>query len=237
MSQKTVSMDKVQQITRLFKEGVPIKEIVRRLSISRNSVKKYVKRLHDNPDAKDVVLSPEIAYGSPQAEVTRRRYEDLLQYFSKASCDLGRTGVTRENLWGEYILLHANEYSYSQCCHHLKRYDHNSDLAMHLEYKPGDLTNVRSYRQADEYRLQGYRRDDTLCMLRGHPALQRTHLCDLHACQKDDRPCHRPERHDPILRWCHGFFVAQNYKSCHGICLLSEPGCTMTKEDASGFVG
>jgi DNA-binding CsgD family transcriptional regulator len=38
MSQKTVSMDKVQQITRLFKEGVPIKEIVRRLSISHNSV-------------------------------------------------------------------------------------------------------------------------------------------------------------------------------------------------------
>ncbi len=71
MSQKTVSMDKVQQITRLFKEGVPFKDIVRRLSISRNSVKKYVKRLPDNPDAKDVVLSPEIAYGSPKAEVTR----------------------------------------------------------------------------------------------------------------------------------------------------------------------
>jgi transposase len=140
MSQKTVSMDKVQQITRLFKEGVPIKEIVRRLSISRNSVKKYVKRLHDNPDAKDVVLSPEIAYGSLQAEDARRRYEDLLQYFFKASCDLGRPGVTREVLWGEYMLLHANGYSYSQFCHHLKRYERNSDLAMHLEYKPGDLT-------------------------------------------------------------------------------------------------
>jgi transposase-like protein len=108
MSQKNVSMDKVLQITRLFKEGVTIKEIVRRLSISCNSIKKYVKRLYDNPDAKDVVLSPEIAYGSPQAEDTRRRYQGLLQYFSKASCDLGRTGVTQEVLWGEYMLLHAN---------------------------------------------------------------------------------------------------------------------------------
>jgi transposase len=140
MSQKNINMDKVQQITRLFKEGVPIKEIVRRLSISRNNVKKYVQRLPDNPDAKDVVLSPEIAYGSPKAEDTRRRYEDLLQYFSKASCYLGRTGVTREVLWAEYVLLHAKGYSYSQFCHHLKRYERNSDLAMHLEYKPGDLT-------------------------------------------------------------------------------------------------
>ncbi len=101
-------MDKVLQITRLFKEGVPIKEIVRRLRFSCNSIKKNVKRLHDNPDAKEEVLSPEIAYGSPQAEDTRRRYEDLLQFFSKASCDLGRNGVTREVLWGEYMLLHAN---------------------------------------------------------------------------------------------------------------------------------
>ena len=73
-------MDKVQQFTRLLKKGVPIKEIVRRLSISRNSVKKYVKRLHDNPDAKEEVLSPEICYGSYQAEYARRRHEDLLQY-------------------------------------------------------------------------------------------------------------------------------------------------------------
>ena len=140
MSQKPVSMDKVQQILRLHREGVPIKEISRRLDISRNSVKKYIKRLRDGPDGEEVLLLPQAAYGSEQAEQARRRYEDLLQYFSEASCELGRTGVTREVLWGEYMLKHPKGYSYSQFCHHLKRYQRNSDLAMHLEYKPGDLT-------------------------------------------------------------------------------------------------
>ena len=78
-------------------------------------------------------------------------------------------------------------------------------------------------------------------MLRGHPALQRTHLCDLHAFQKDDRPCHRPEQYDPILRWRHGFFVAQNYKSCHGMLMLArkfdakrlEAACNRLKDASS----
>jgi transposase len=132
-------MDKVQQIQRLHREDVPIKEIARRLGISRNSVKKYIRRLKDGPDAEEILLLSEAAYGSEQTEQSRRRYEDLLRFFAEASCELGRTGVTREVLWGEYMQKHTHGYSYSQFCHHLKRYERNSDLAMHLEYKPGDL--------------------------------------------------------------------------------------------------
>jgi len=140
MSQKPITMDKVQQIQRLHREGVPIKEIARRVGISRNSVKKYIRRLKDGPDAEELLLLSEAAYGSEQTEQTRRRYEGLLRFFAQASCELGRTGVTREVLWGEYMQTHTDGYSYSQFCHHLKRYERNSDLAMHLEYKPGDLT-------------------------------------------------------------------------------------------------
>ena len=140
MSQKPVSMDKVQQIQRLHREDVPIKEIARRLGISRNSVKKYIRRLKDGPDTEELLLFSKAAYGSEQTEQSMRRYEDLLRFFAEASCELGRTGVTREVLWGEYMLKHPEGYSYSQFCHHLKRYQRNSDLAMHLEYKPGDLT-------------------------------------------------------------------------------------------------
>ena len=139
MSQKPVSMDKVQQIQRLHREGVPIKEIARRLGISRNSVKKYIRRLKDGPDSEELLLLSKAAYGSEQTDQSMRRYEDLLRFFAEASSELGRTGVTREVLWGEYMLKHPEGYSYSQFCHHLKRYQRNSDLAMHLEYKPGDL--------------------------------------------------------------------------------------------------
>jgi transposase-like protein len=96
-------MEKVQQIQSLHREGVPIKEIARRLGISRTSVKKYIRRLKDGPDDEELLLLSEAAYGSEQTEQSRRRYEGLLRFFAQASCELGRTGVTREILWGEYM--------------------------------------------------------------------------------------------------------------------------------------
>jgi transposase len=132
-------MDKVQHIQRLHSEGVPIKEMARRVGISRNSVKKYINRLRDIPDAERSSISPGMAYGSDRAEQAHKRQEDLLRYFAAATGDLSRTGVTRETLWAEYLLKHDGGYSYSQFCHHLKLYERNNDLAMHLEYKPGDL--------------------------------------------------------------------------------------------------
>jgi transcriptional regulator with XRE-family HTH domain len=55
-------MDKVQQNQRPHREGVHIKEIARRLGTSRNSVKKYIRRLNDGPDAEEILLLSEAAY-------------------------------------------------------------------------------------------------------------------------------------------------------------------------------
>ena len=98
MSQKPVPMDKVQQIQRLHREGVPIKEIARRLGISRNSVKKYIRRLKDGPDTEELLPLSKAAYGSEQTDQSMRRYEDLLRFFAEASSEPGRTGLTREVL-------------------------------------------------------------------------------------------------------------------------------------------
>jgi hypothetical protein len=113
-------MDKVKQIQRLNLEDVTIKKIPRCLGISRNSVKKYIRHLKDGPDSEELLHLSEAAYGSEQTEQSRRRYEDLLRFFAKASCELGRTGVTLEVPWGEYMQKDDHGYSYSQFCHRIK---------------------------------------------------------------------------------------------------------------------
>ena len=42
MSQKPIAMEQLKQILQLKNDGVAIREIVRRMGISRNSVRKYL---------------------------------------------------------------------------------------------------------------------------------------------------------------------------------------------------
>ena len=48
MSQKPIAMDHLKQILQLKRDGVAIKEIVRRTGFSSNSVRKYLSKLSDS---------------------------------------------------------------------------------------------------------------------------------------------------------------------------------------------
>lgn len=48
MAQKQIAMEQLKQILQLKNEGVGIREISRRIGISRNSVRKYLERLDKN---------------------------------------------------------------------------------------------------------------------------------------------------------------------------------------------
>lgn len=48
MAQKPVAMEQLKQVRQLQEDGIPIREIARRVGISRNSVRKYLYRLREN---------------------------------------------------------------------------------------------------------------------------------------------------------------------------------------------
>lgn len=50
MSQKPISMDQLKQILQLQTDDVPIREIARRIGISRNSVRKYLLKINPDPE-------------------------------------------------------------------------------------------------------------------------------------------------------------------------------------------
>ena len=47
MAQKAIFMDLIKQVQQLKKEGLAIKEIVRRVGLSRKTVKKYLRRIEN----------------------------------------------------------------------------------------------------------------------------------------------------------------------------------------------
>lgn len=143
MAQKQIAMEQLKQILQLKNEGVGIREISRRIGISRNSVRKYLERL--DKDDIDYMNNQQIAEAAYRGEATQRdslRQEQLLKHLSIAKTDLSKTGVTRHLLWKEYIQEFADGYSYSQYCYHLQQYLKHADRVMHMEYNPGDLIMV-----------------------------------------------------------------------------------------------
>lgn len=141
MAQKPIAMEQLKQVLQLHSDGISIREIVRRVGISRNSVRKYLSRLHEGDPACETDLADK-AYNSDQLELDAERLRQVTTHFSSVGSELAKTGVTRQLLWKEYIALHPDGYSYSRYCHHLGQYLKNRDLSMHLEYEPADMIMI-----------------------------------------------------------------------------------------------
>lgn len=141
MAQKPIGMEQLKQVLQLCSDGIPIREIARRVGISRNSVRKYLARLNAIENTSDQDLADK-AYSNDLIELEAERLRQVTAHFSTAGAELSKTGVTRQLLWQEYLFQHPDGYSYSRYCHHLNQYLKNRDLSMHLEYEAADMIMI-----------------------------------------------------------------------------------------------
>lgn len=141
MAQKPIAMEQIKQVLQLKNDGVGIREIAKRVGISRNSVRKYLSLLEAKQPTSDSELA-ENAYQNDRLELEAQKLKDLTDHFLTASTELSKTGVTRQLLHQEYLINHPDGYSYSRYCYHLTKFLKNRDLSMHLEYDPGDMIMV-----------------------------------------------------------------------------------------------
>src|SRR5438034_3655527 len=142
MSQKPIVMEQLKQILQLKSDGIAIREIARRIGISRNSVSKYMALLATDGEALSNTELADKAYSNDLLEHDAQRIKEVSQHFSSSGPELSKTGVTRQLLWQEYIAQNPDGYSYSRYCYHLHQRLKNADLSMHLEYQPGDMMMV-----------------------------------------------------------------------------------------------
>lgn len=142
MAQNPIAMEQLKQIIQLHNDGVSIREITRRVGVSRNSVRKYLSRFKDEKGALSDRELAEKAYDNDLIELEAERMRQLTTHFKTAGTELSRTGVTRQLLWQEYLVQYPDGYSYSRYCYYLGRYFKNMDLPMHLEYQCGDMIMI-----------------------------------------------------------------------------------------------
>lgn len=146
MSRKLITMEQINQILQLHHDGIGIREIARRTGLSRNSIRKYIGRVNTGSQREDAGLSDKqwagAVYNKEQIFTDARRRENLLNHFTYAQKELGKTGVTRQLLWIEYKEQYADGYNYSQYCHHFKNYLKRTDVVMHLQYEAGDMIMI-----------------------------------------------------------------------------------------------
>jgi transposase len=146
MSQKPLTMEQLKQVLQLKKDGVAIREIVRRTGISRNAVKRYLSRLE--PHAGDAVVDltnkqlADKAYDNDTLSFTTGRQDALMKHFMYAEKELHKTGVNRQMLWVEYKEQHPDGYTYSRYCYHFNNFLKHTDVSMHLEYEAGDMIMI-----------------------------------------------------------------------------------------------
>ena len=142
MTAKTIDMTLVKQILRLKANGESNKSIARLTSTSKNTVKKYLRLIEVNGYCSQDLLAMEdpaleLLFTPNSNSRTQRSetLESLLPYFEK---ELGKTGVDRWVLWGEYRLSEPSGYSYSQFCYHLQQWSKQQSATMHFEHTSGE---------------------------------------------------------------------------------------------------
>lgn len=136
---KLKRMDQVRMILQTYKETGPIKGTARRLQVSKNTVREYIRRWKDcKEDFSQVfaltdtelwqVIHADVEEGSGNREGI---FMDLIDYWVK---ELRRVGVTKKLLWEEYRKEHSGGYGYSQFCERLNCYG-NTKITQHQASK------------------------------------------------------------------------------------------------------
>ena len=105
-------MEQLKRVLKLYREGQPIKGIVRLTGLSRNTVRSYLARASDevrNTRKQTGAALADIFYNQDTAAYKVTRYQDLLKHFVGSERELCRRGVTQQLLWREYMELHPED--------------------------------------------------------------------------------------------------------------------------------
>ncbi len=126
MANKTLHMNQIEKIIELRSKGHSLRKIARLLSISKNTVRKYL-----------VTGKPEQDLG-----VNSERESILEAKMSKMLKELRKPGVTRALLWEEYKKEHPGGFSYGRFCERIKRFRQVQNATIKLDHRPGNYLQV-----------------------------------------------------------------------------------------------
>jgi transposase len=136
-------MSKLRQLLRLYDQGESKKRIGVLCGLSRNTVKKYLNRLETlGLSIKEIEQMDDheldSLFGEGVLPEPSDRYKHLHSLFPEIEKKLKKKGVTRHQVWLEYVQKYPWGYQLSQFKHHYSKWLKYSKPTMHIEHKAGD---------------------------------------------------------------------------------------------------
>ncbi|MBT3935299.1 MAG: IS21 family transposase [Bacteroidetes bacterium] len=143
MANKSIDMNKVRKVLKLHFKGKSKSFISKYLSLSRNTVKKYVflsQMLQLDQNAINEISDAELEkIFSKDDEVSiPPKLQALYDFFPYMERELKKTGVTKSLMWEEYTLKHPQGYKSSQFKEYYMRWSKKVNPVMHMNHKAGD---------------------------------------------------------------------------------------------------
>jgi transposase len=143
MANQLLDMSKVRKVLQLHDKGSSKLFISKYLSISRNTVKKYIAlyqlldmTMDDISNRSDSELE-EIFSSSSPTELTPK-LKSVYAFFPHMERQLKKTGVTKHLMWEEYFKKHPDGLKSSQFNEHYNRWSKKVNPVMHMIHKSGD---------------------------------------------------------------------------------------------------
>ena len=139
----------LNNLLRCYATGMGIKSISSAFHISRNTVRKYVRRFQESSLALDQVLSMSeeklqelFADNRSRGRKPSQRMEELEALIPDYVKRLSQKGITVKSLHEEYLKDHPEGYLYSNFKRAVRRYRYQVKAIGHVEHMAGDQMYV-----------------------------------------------------------------------------------------------
>ncbi len=143
MANQLIDMSKVRKVLQLYDKGSSKQFISRYLSLSRNTVKKYIAlyqmlnlNMKDINGRSDAVL--EELFSTGNTNELSPKLKAVYSFFPFMERELKKTGVTKQLMWEAYNKKHPHGLRVSQFKDHYLRWSKKVSPVMHMTHKSGD---------------------------------------------------------------------------------------------------
>ena len=147
MANKQIDMSKIRKVIKFHCEGKSKVFISSYLSLSRNTVKKYISlfKVLDIPFSefnKKSDADLEAIFVLKPIEIIDPKLQKAYDFFPQMERELKKVGVTIQIMWEQYIRENPDGYQSSQFRFHYKNWGKKVNPVMHMTHKSGDKMYV-----------------------------------------------------------------------------------------------
>jgi len=147
MANKITDMSKIRKVIKFYCDGKSKLFISSYLSLSRNTVKKYISLfevlgLSFELIDKKTDAELELLFSQTTVESISPKLQTLHNFFPKMERELKKVGVTIQHMWEQYVGINPDGYRSSQFAHHYKEWSKRVNPVMHMNHKAGDKMYV-----------------------------------------------------------------------------------------------